>query len=139
MVSTTNFIISISIIIVLIIVHASSTSLFLLFILWFLIYYNSFHHINFYFNVHNFIFHLISFLSQLILITAYFFYFFRLIDRRANKSLGQVQRSHSIPLVFKFYVLILICFRATFMEKIFFWIYLFGFTFCNFLIFLLFG
>ena len=49
---------------------------------------------------------------------------------------GQVQWCHSILLVLKFHVLILIYFRAPFMEifsNIFIW-----FLFCNFLIFLLF-
>ena len=41
---------------------------------------------------------------------------FRSIGRRLNKSKDQVQRSHSIPLVLIFYVLLLIYFFATFME-----------------------
>ena len=94
----------------------------------------------FYFNVHNFMFHLI-FISIHIYHGNFFFFlfiFFRSIGSRANKSQGQVQRSHSILLVFKFYVLILIYFRPNFMEiflNIFIW---FFFFFLNFLIFLLF-
>ena len=83
--------------------------------------------INFYFNVHNFRLpftsYFISFLSEFIL---HHGNFFRLIGPRANKSQGQVQRSHSIPLVVEFYVLILIYFRAIFMEiwNLFEYIYL---------------
>ena len=67
--------------------------------------------IDFYFNVNNFIFHLVSFWIHTPL-----WIFFTLIGRRASTSKGQVQRSHSIPLVLKFYVLIMIYFRVTFME-----------------------
>ena len=87
--------------------------------------------INFYSDVHNFIFP-VHFIFHLIFIfihtpSWHFFFFFRLIGCRANKSQGQVQRSHYIPLVLKFYVLISIYFRATFMEiwNLFEYIYLF--------------
>ena len=54
-----------------------------------------------------------------------FTFFFRLIGCMANKLQGQVQWPLFIPLVFKFYVLILIYFRGTFLQKIFFeYIYL---------------
>ena len=48
------------------------------------------------------------------------------LGRRANESKGQVQRSHSIPLIPRFYVLMLIYFRATFTEiwNLFEYIYL---------------
>ena len=89
--------------------------------------------INFYFNVQSFIF-LFYFILHL---NSYsIMHFFKLIVRRANKSKGQVQRSHSIILVIKFCVLILIYFRVTFME-IFLNVFIL-FSFCSFLIFLLF-
>ena len=92
----------------------------------------NFNILTFYFNVHNFIFHLI-FISIHIHHGNFFFLFiyliihlihFRSTGCRANKSQGQVQQSHSVPLVFKFYDLILIYFRANFMEiflNIFIW------------------
>ena len=60
------------------------------------------------------------------------------IGQRTNRSYGQVKRSHSIPLVLKFYVLILIYFRAIFIEIFFrFWSFVFVgfvlvFSFVNF-------
>ena len=108
-------------------------------VLLLLYYYHCFHQINFYFDVHTFIFHLISFIIFIWIHSHHGNFLFKLIGRRANKLSDQVQRSHSIPLAFKFYVLILIYFRVTFMGKFFFWIYLFGFGFFNILIFLLFG
>ena len=52
---------------------------------------------------------------------------FRLIGRRTKKWGSQIQRSHSIPFVLTFYVLILVYYRAKFMEI--FLLYLFGFGF----------
>ena len=131
MVITNNFMISTSIIIVFITTHTSST--FIIFVIHSLI----FVIIIFIILTSTLTFiisYFISFLSQFILIMAIFYfliylfiYLFRLISRRAKKSQDQVQRSHySIPLVFKFYVLILIYFRVTFMEiflTIFIWVW----------------
>ena len=117
-----------------------------------------------YFHLHNFILHFISFFisfsSQFISTVKFFYhgitlfiYLFiyfvcRLIGCRANNLQRQIQWSHYISLVFKFYALILTCFRATFMEillNIFLWFWFFAlkefvlvYGFCNFLVFLLF-
>ena len=102
--------------------------------------------INFYFYVLNSIFYLIfisiHFSCQ---VSLPWQGFFRLKGRRANKSSDDVQRSRSILIqVLKFYVLVLIFVRATFMENflnIFIWFGIFVsmefvsmFRFCNFLI-----
>ena len=85
--------------------------------------------INFYSNVYNFIF-LLIFIS---IHTPSWQFFFRLIGRRANKSGGQVQRSHSVPLVLKFYILILIYFNRLLWKS--FWIYFLVLVFVTFLYF----
>ena len=60
---------------------------------------------------------IISFHSSHFYLSSYSsWHLFQVNSRRDNKSQRQVQRSHFIPLVFKFYVLVFIYFRATFME-----------------------